>query len=171
MAKALSFFSKTATDPKFSLRGRKSLGRANSRKDVRRIRSLIERHWGWLEDPSDSEIASLAKHQGSVAAKRKEISTNYEFLVLRLGGVQKGYKGTRECYLCEAKEESNTPQDFQGFIWMLKKLFSTHLTRGAPALADLSEKHTHACLEDAELLWCSIVTMVNDPRNYFPVPD
>ena len=116
MAKALSFFSKTATDPKFSLRGRKSLGSANSRKDVRRIRSLIERHWGWLEDPSDSEIASLAKHQGSVAAKRKEISTNYEFLVLRLGGVQKGYKGTRECYLCEAKEESNTPQDFQGFI-------------------------------------------------------
>ena len=54
---------------------------------------------------------------------------------------------------------------------MLKKLFSTHLTCGAPALADLSEKHTHACLEDAELLWCSIVTMVNDPRNYFPVPD
>ena len=79
MAKGLSFSqTKRARDPKFSLRGKKSLGRADSRRDVRRIQSLIERHWGWLEDPSDSEISSLAKHQGSVDTKRKEIRTNYE---------------------------------------------------------------------------------------------
>lgn len=75
--------------------------------------SLIERHWGWLEDPSDSEISSLAKHQGSVDTKRKEIRPNCESGA-KTWSVQrdKGYEGTRECYLCEAKEEANTPQDF-----------------------------------------------------------
>lgn len=55
---------------------------------------------------------------------------------------------------------------------MLKKLFSTHLACGALALADLRIKHTYVCLEDAESLQCSIlISMVNDPRNYLPVPD
>lgn len=76
-----------------------------------------------------------------------------------------------ENYLCKAKKESNTSQDFQGFIWMLKKLFSTHLAWGNPALADLGYIQ-RICMEDAELLSCPIpIPLVNGPRNYLLVLD
>lgn len=55
---------KKVTDPDFPCGRKKRL--RESRSEVKRIQSLIERHWGWLGDPSDSEISLRARHQGSL---------------------------------------------------------------------------------------------------------